>query len=41
MFGRVTRGMEVVNDIEKVRADKDHKPLMDVKMHSIRIKAPT
>ena len=38
VFGKVTRGMEVVNDIEKVRADKDHKPLMDVKMHSIRVK---
>ena len=40
VFGKVTRGMEVVNDIEKVRVDKDHKPLMDVKLHSIRVKAP-
>ena len=38
VFGRVTRGIEVVNDIEKVRVDKEHKPLMDVKMHSIRVK---
>lgn len=38
VFGKVTRGMEVVNDIEKVRVDKEHKPLLDVKMHSIRVK---
>ena len=39
MFGRVSRGLEVVTDIERVRVDKDHKPLMDVKMHSIRVKS--
>lgn len=38
VFGRVTRGIEVVTDIEKTRVDKDHKPLIDVKMHSIRVK---
>ena len=41
VFGRVTRGIEVVNDIEKVRVDKEHMPLMDVKMHSIRVKQST
>ena len=39
VFGKVTRGLEVVNDIEKVRVDKEHKPLLDVKMHSIRVKS--
>ena len=33
--------MEVVYDIERVKVDKEHKPLMDVKMHSIRVKART
>ncbi len=41
VFGKVTRGMEVVTDIEKTRVDKDHKPLIDVKMHSIRVKTNT
>ena len=40
VFGKVTKGIEVVLDIEKVRVDKEHKPLMDVKLHSIRVKAP-
>ena len=39
VFGRVTKGLEVVSDIEAVRVDKEHKPLMDVKMHSIRVKS--
>lgn len=38
VFGRVTKGIDVVYDIEKVKVDKEHKPLMDVKMHSIRVK---
>ena len=32
VFGRVTKGIEVVTDIESVRVDADHKPLMDVKL---------
>jgi len=38
VFGRVTKGQEVVSDIEAVRVDKDHKPLLEVKLQSIRIK---
>jgi len=38
VFGRVTKGTEVVADIETTRVDSDHKPLMDVKMQSIRVK---
>lgn len=37
VFGRVTKGMETVQDIEAVRVDKNHKPLMDVKLQSIKI----
>ena len=32
VFGRVTKGQQVINDIEFVRVDKDHKPLLDVKL---------
>ena len=38
MFGRVTKGTAVVTDIEQVKVDKENKPLLDVKMHSIRVK---
>ena len=38
VFGKVTKGIEVVTDIEQVRVDTDHKPLMDVKLQSIRVK---
>ncbi len=38
VFGRVTKGAGAVMDIETVRVDADHKPLIDVKMHSIRVK---
>lgn len=38
VFGRVTKGMSVVTDIENERTDKDSKPLMEVKLHSIRVK---
>lgn len=38
VFGRVIKGQVVVSDIEAVRVDKDHKPLMDVKLQSIRVK---
>jgi len=38
VFGKVTKGMSVVTDIETSRVDKDNKPLLDIKMHSIRVK---
>lgn len=38
VFGMVTRGQSVVDDIQNVRVDKNHKPLMDVKLQQIRIK---
>ena len=38
VFGRVTKGMTAVKDIEQVRVDKENKPLIEVKLHSIRIK---
>merc|ERR1711885_93079 len=38
VFGRVTKGMHAVSDIEQVKYDKDNKPLMEVKLHSVRVK---
>ena len=38
VFGRVTKGMTAVKDIEQARGDKENKPLIEVKLHSIRIK---
>lgn len=38
VFGRVTKGMSAVTDIESVRVDKENKPLIEVKLHSIRVK---
>jgi len=38
VFGKVTKGSEVVKDIEGVTVDKDSRPLLDVKLHSIRVK---
>ena len=38
VFGRVLKGMDVVSDIEQTRVDQDHKPLIDVKLHSVRVK---
>lgn len=38
VFGKVTSGQSAVTDIENVRVDKEHKPLVDVKLHSIRVK---
>ena len=35
VFGRVDRGMDVVQSIEKVKCNKDDKPLMDIKILSI------
>ncbi len=37
VFGRVTRGMEVVNQIEGVRVDERKKPLMDVRIRLIKV----
>jgi hypothetical protein len=34
----VTKGAGAVMDIENVRVDAEHMPLIDVKMHSIRVK---
>jgi peptidylprolyl isomerase domain and WD repeat-containing protein 1 len=38
VFGVVTRGQTVVDDIQNTRVDKNHKPLLDVKLHQIRVK---
>ena len=38
VFGRVVKGQDVVTDIESVRVDKAHKPLLEVKVQSIRVK---
>ena len=35
VFGRVEKGMDVVQGIEKVKCDKDDKPVMDIKVLSI------
>ena len=35
VFGRVEKGMDVVQGIEKVKCNKDDKPLMDIKILSI------
>eukprot|EP00347_Sterkiella_histriomuscorum_P006628 403352043 len=40
VFGRVTRGMEVAQEIENVRVDDKHKPLMDIKIQSIKVYEP-
>jgi len=37
VFGRVTKGMDVVHDIEKVKTSKGDKPLEDVKILSITL----
>lgn len=36
VFGRVTRGQEVVTAIENVRVDDKKKPLMDVKIRQVK-----
>ena len=41
VFGKVTKGMEVVSDIEQTRVDTDQKPLIDIKLQSIRVKETT
>ena len=37
VFGRVTKGMDVVKAIEQVKTDSNDKPLTDVKMASISV----
>ena len=37
VFGKVIRGQEVVKEIEKLRTDDKAKPLMDVKIQTIKI----
>lgn len=37
VFGRVFKGMDVVQDIENVKTDKADKPLRDIKIMSIKI----
>ena len=37
VFGRVTKGMEVVQAIESVKTDPDDRPLIDVKMLTVKI----
>lgn len=37
VFGRVYKGTEVVLDIENVKADTLERPLMDVKILSVKI----
>lgn len=39
VFGRVVKGMDVVNAIEKMKVDKNDKPLDDVKMLNVEVKA--
>lgn len=37
VFGRVFKGMDVVQQIENAKTDKNDKPLIDVKMYSVKI----
>lgn len=37
VFGKVTRGMEVVTTIENVRVDDKKKPLMDIRVRMIKV----
>ena len=37
IFGKVTRGMEVVTTIENVRVDDKKKPLMDIRVRMIKV----
>ena len=37
VFGRVIEGMDVVSEIEKVKTDKQNKPLEDIKIVNISI----
>ncbi len=37
VFGRVEKGMDVVQAIEKVQTDEHQRPLVDVKLYTIKI----
>ncbi len=37
VFGRVFRGMDTVQTIENVRTDNSEKPLVDIKLYTIKI----
>ena len=37
VFGRVFKGMDVVQDIENVQIDKNDKPLIDIKILSVKV----
>jgi len=37
VFGRVTKGMDVALLIEKVKTDRNDKPLKDIKIKTIKI----
>ena len=37
VFGKVTRGMEVVTTIENVRVDDKKKPLMDIRVRMVKV----
>lgn len=37
VFGRVVRGMDVVSAIEKVKVDKNDKPLEDIRILNVTV----
>jgi peptidylprolyl isomerase domain and WD repeat-containing protein 1 len=38
VFGKVTKGFNAVTDIEQSRVDTNDRPLLDIKLQSIRVK---
>ena len=40
VFGQITKGMDVVQEIEKVEIDEHERPLVDVKLYTIKILDP-
>ena len=38
VFGRVTKGIEAVCDINKIKTDKTERPLINVKITSVQVK---
>jgi peptidylprolyl isomerase domain and WD repeat-containing protein 1 len=38
VFGRATAGMDVIHRIEKVKTDKNEKPLEDIRILSIEVR---
>lgn len=37
VFGRVTKGMDVVSEIEKVKTNKDDQPLEEIRILNIKV----